>query len=155
VAPHESRSILDPSFSPQGDRILFFGATAEGDIHEFIINTDGSSLTQVTHGKGERDIHSKWSSDGSTVYFYQIQPTTSFRKISIGEAESSELVSGWLWGTQFGARVDAQGQSFMPDMMGGSVVATMIRDTRPAAKNVFTSSLTSRTGRATAVRPRS
>ena len=107
----ESRvDIVDPSFSPKGDKILFFKMSDGGDIHIFHINTDGSALTQLTRTKGTRNIHPQWSADGTAIYFYQLRPTLSFRKLKIGDEQSSEVVSGWEWGTQFGARVDPEGK---------------------------------------------
>jgi Tol biopolymer transport system component len=112
---------------------------SRGDIQEFVVNTDGTSLVQVTLGKGERNIHSQWSSDGSAVYFYQIRPTISFRKISIGDASSTELVSGWEWGTQFGARVDPQGKRIIYSRLDkGSVAATMVHDLESGRETAFT-----------------
>ena len=137
---HESRTdLVDPSFSPQGDKILFFGFTEGGDLQLFTIGTRGGSLTQVTRGKGERNVHPHWSADGSAVYFYQIRPTISFRKISIRGGDSSELVSGWEWGTHHGARVDPEGKHIIYEKLDkGNAVATMIRDIETGRETAFT-----------------
>ncbi len=140
---HESRSdIFDPSFSPQGDKILFFGMTVEGDLQILKINTDGSQFTQLTGEKGERNIHPRWSADGSAVYFYQIRPTTSLRKMLIGDPQSSEMVSGWEWGTQYGARIDPGGKRIIYARLDrGIVVATMIRDLESGQETAFSTLL--------------
>ena len=136
----ESRvDIVDPSFSSKGDKVLFFKVSDDGDIHIFQINTDGSALTQLTRTKGTRNIHPQWSADGTAIYFYQFLPTLSFRRLKIGDEQSSEVVSGWEWGTQFGARVDPEGKRIIYTKLDrGTVVATMIRDIASGSENAFT-----------------
>lgn len=136
----ESRvDIVDPTFSHDGSKILFFGISEQGDIQIFTIEADGKNLTQVTRGKGERNIHPQWAADGSSIYFYQFHPTLSFRKISAdGGEESMELVSGWQWGTHNGARVDPQGRRVIYSKMDkGGVVAAMIRDFSDGTETAF------------------
>ncbi len=135
----ESRvEMVDPSFSPDGSRIVFFGVNQEGDIHIYTVGTDGKNLAQVTRGKKERNIHPQWSADGSTIYFYQFHPTVSFRKISVHGGESTELVQGWEWGTHNGARVDPQGKRIIYSKMDrGFVAATMIRDIATGTEMAF------------------
>ena len=91
-----------PTFSPSGDRISYFSHQNDGEIHLFTIQPDGTNLTQVTRGKGERNSMPHWSADGSSLYYYQSRPTQSFRKIRIGATESSLVVDGWRWDTQMG-----------------------------------------------------
>ena len=73
-----------PSFSPDGDRIAFFATAEGGDIQLFTIRTSGTELTQVTRTQGERNVFPTWSTDGSTLYFYQLRPDLSYRRISVG-----------------------------------------------------------------------
>ena len=136
----ESRvDMVDPSFSPNGDKIVFFQMGSEGDIQIFQINADGTGLTQVTRGKDERNIHPHWSADGSAIYFYQIRPNLSFRKIQIGDDRSTELVAGWEWGAQNGAHVDPQGKRVIYSKLDkGKAVTTMIRDLTTGAETAFT-----------------
>lgn len=136
----ESRvDMVDPSFSPKGDKVLFFMVADGGDVHIFQINTDGSGLTQLTRTKGTRNIHPQWSADGTAIYFYQSHPTMSFRKLKIGDEQSSEVVSGWEWGTQFGARVDPEGKRIIYSKLDrGNVAATMIRDIASGSESAFT-----------------
>lgn len=135
----ESRvDMVDPSFSPDGNKIVFFGISEEGDIHIFTIGSDGKNLAQITRGKGERNIHPQWSHDGATIYFYQFHPTVSFRKISSSGGESVELVQGWQWGTHNGAQVDPEGKRIIYSKLDkGSVAATMIRDIATGTETAF------------------
>lgn len=137
---HESRTdLVDPSFSPQGDKILFFGFTEGGDLQLFTINTEGGDLKQITQEKGERNIHPHWSADGLNIYFYQIRPTTSFRRVSINGGNSSEIISGWEWGTHNGARVTPDGKRIIYSKLDrGTPVATMIRDVETGKETAFT-----------------
>jgi Tol biopolymer transport system component len=54
--------------------------------------------------------HPRWSPDGLSLYFYQIRPSYSFRKISANGGQSSEIAEGWTWGTHNAAQVDPQGK---------------------------------------------
>jgi len=78
----ETRYIIsDPSFSPQADKISFFLVKNDGDIQVHTIDPDGGRSIQITRGKREWNVHPHWSPDGSWLYFYQMRPTLSFRKI--------------------------------------------------------------------------
>ena len=136
----ESRyDLVDPSFSPKGDKVLFFQMANDGDIHIFQVNADGSGLTQLTRTKGTRNIHPQWSADGTSIYFYQFLPALSFRKLRIGDEQSTEVVSGWEWGTQYGARVDPEGKRIVYSKLDrGNVAATMIRDIASGSESAFT-----------------
>lgn len=140
---HELRETITdmyfPSLSPSGDKIAFFATVDEGDIHVFTIRTDGSEPTQVTRGKGERNVMPRWSADGSTLYFYQIRPTVSFRKISTAGGTSSEIAPGWRPRTHNGARVDPSGKSIVYSVIGetGVPVATLTREIETGRERVF------------------
>jgi eukaryotic-like serine/threonine-protein kinase len=136
----ESRvDLVNPSFSPKGDKVAFFNVSNDGDIHIFQINVGGNGLTQLTRTKGTRNSHPQWSADGTAIYFYQILPALSFRKLQIGDEQSTELVSGWDWGTQNGARVDPEGKRIIYSKLDrGNVAATMIRDIASGSESAFT-----------------
>src|SRR5687767_13006745 len=136
----ESRlDVVDPSFSPQGDKVLFFQVAGDGDTHVFSINTDGTGLTQLTRAPADRSVHPQWSADGSAIYFYQQARSLSFRKQQVGSGESVELVSGWEWGTNNGAQVDPSGKRIIYSKLHeGSVAATMIRDIASGSETAFT-----------------
>jgi Tol biopolymer transport system component len=135
----ESRiDMVDPSFSPDGSKVAFFEVAGDGEIQIFTVNTDGTGLTQVTHGKTERNIHPQWSADGSAIYFYQIRPKLSFRKIKIGDEQSTEVVEGWEWGTENGARVNPEGtRAVYSQLDKGRAVATMMRDLTTGSESAF------------------
>jgi len=137
---HHSRSdMVNPSFSPQGDKILFFGFAEGGGIHLYIVNADGSNLLQLTRGKAEQNVHPQWSADGSAVYFYQHRPTTSFRKISLQDGSITELARGWEWGTHNHATVNPEGSRIIYTRLDkGQPAATMIRDMTTGGETAFT-----------------
>ena len=137
---HQSRSdTVNPSFSPQGDKILFFGFAEGGGLHLYVVNADGTNLNQLTRGKGEQNVHPQWSADGSAVYFYQHRPTTSFRKLSLHDGGITELVRGWEWSTHNHASVDPEGTRIIYTRMdSGKPAATMIRDLATGGETAFT-----------------
>ena len=47
------------------------------------VSADGRDVRQVTHGEGEQNIMPQWSGDGASLYFYQMGPSKSFRKIPV------------------------------------------------------------------------
>lgn len=130
--------LTDPSFSPQGDKISFFVIENDGDVQVRTIDTDGGNLIQVTSGKGERNIHPHWSPDGSALFFYRTRPTLSFRKISVGGGQSSEIAAGWAWGTHSAAHVDPQGKLIAyVKQEKGRPPTTVIREIETGKETVF------------------
>ena len=136
----QSRSdLVDPSFSPQGDRILFFGFAEGGGVHLYTVNVDGTKLTQLTRNKGEQNIHPHWSSDGSAIYFYRQRPTTSFCRLSLRDSIITELVGNWEWSTHNHARVDFEDKRIIYTRLDrGNPAATMIRDLATDTETAFT-----------------
>ena len=127
-----------PTFSPQRDRIAFFATVAGGDIELFTVRADGSQLTQVTRGKGERNVFPTWSTDGTSLYFYQIRPTLSFRRIAATGGASIEIASGWRWRTHNAANVDSRGQFIVySKILKGKTVATLIRDIQTGSEKAL------------------
>ncbi len=102
--------LTNPSFSPQAEVISYFQVENDGDIQIRTIDLAGANSIQITNSKGERNIHPRWSPDGAWLYFYQIKPTFSFRRISLNGGPSSEIASGWTWGTHNNAQLDPQGK---------------------------------------------
>jgi serine/threonine protein kinase len=137
---YQSRSALvDPSFSPERDEVLFFGFAEGGGIHLYTVNTDGGNLKQLTRGKNEQNIHPQWSADGSAVYFYQQRPTISFRKMSLHDGSINELATGWEWASHNHAHVDPQGRRIIYTRLDkGEPAATMIRDLATGGESAFT-----------------
>lgn len=108
-------------------------------MHFYTVNSDGAKLTQLTQDKHEQNIHPQWSADGSAIYFYQQRPTTSFRKLSLGDGSMSELVGGWEWATHNNARVDSEGRRIIYTRLDrGNPVATMVRDLATDKETAFT-----------------
>ena len=73
-----------PRYSPDGGRIALAGRNARGEMHLLVMDADGSNLTAVTDGAGELNIMPQWSGDGRTLYFYQVRPGQTFRRLSSG-----------------------------------------------------------------------
>ncbi len=136
---YQSRTpLVDPSFSLQGDRIVFFGFAEGGGVHLYTVNSDGGSPTQLTRGKEQQNIHPQWSSDGSAVYYYQQRPSMSFRKFSLRDGSSTELIQGWEWASQNGGKVDPEGRRIIYTRLDqGNPVATMIRDIETGRNTTF------------------
>ncbi len=135
----ESRfDIVYPSFSPDGSAVAFFQVDEKGDLHIYAIGTDGKNLRQITKGEGERNLHPQWSDDGKTIYFYQIHPELSFRKVPAEGGESIELIKGWEWSTHNHAQVSPDGTKIIYTKMDrGRPAATMMRDISTGKETSF------------------
>jgi len=57
---------------------------------------DGHDLRQITTGKGERNILPRWSAKGDALFFRQILPKDSFRRVSVLGGGSIET-GPWPW----------------------------------------------------------
>lgn len=132
--------LTDPSFSPQADKISFFLVETDGNIQIRTIDLDNGNSIQVTRAKEERNIHPHWSGDGLWLYFYQIRPTLSFRKISVSGGQSFEVAAGWTWGTH-NAQVDPKGRliAYVKQEKDHPPV-TIIREIETGKETVFESS---------------
>lgn len=139
----ESRTdVAFPSFSPTGEKVVFFQVTGEGDAHVFTIGAQGRDLTPVTRGHQHHSLP-HWSADGAAIYYYQERPSiTSFHKISLRAGEDAEVVRGWTWETQNGARVDPSGTRIIYSKLDRDVVVqTMIRDIASGNETPFAMAL--------------
>jgi Tol biopolymer transport system component len=58
-----------PKFSPEGERILFQRGVEAGAQSVWIINTDGSSETEVVHNPEFCGVTPSWSPDGERVVY--------------------------------------------------------------------------------------
>ena len=94
-----------PRYSPDGGRIAFFGRNSSGDTHLFVMHADATNLTAVTDGARELNIMPQWSHDGQALYFYQVRPTRTFRRVPVSGGATREIAA-WLWSRQQGAAVD-------------------------------------------------
>ncbi|MEO5895097.1 MAG: protein kinase, partial [Vicinamibacterales bacterium] len=71
--------LLFPQFAPDGTRITFFGRSDRA-VAIFTINTDGTGIRALTGGT-ESNAMPRWSADGASIYFFQISPELSFRRV--------------------------------------------------------------------------
>ena len=99
-----------PAYSPDGRRIALAGKNSRGDTHLFVMNADGSNLTPVTDGAGELNIMPRWGNDSETLYFYQVRPKQTFRKISVSGGASREIAP-WSLRREYEAEVDPRGRT--------------------------------------------
>ncbi len=58
---------IDPAWSPDATKIAFASART-GEPHVYVMNADGTGVTQLTSGKTS-GTHPTWSSDGSSIAF--------------------------------------------------------------------------------------
>jgi len=121
--------IVRPSFSPVDDRIVFFSHESDGEIHLSTIKKDGTNLTRVTSGKGERSSFPQWSADGLFLYYYQTVPTMSLRKIPSTGGQSFEIAKDWNRETHYGAQVDPSGERIVyTAMINSRPGSTVVRN---------------------------
>jgi hypothetical protein len=110
-----------PRFSPDGGRIAFFGRNAAGDTHLFVMHSDGTNLTAVTDGPGELNIMPQWTQDGQSLYFYQVHPTRTFRRVPVSGGATREIAP-WSWSQQRAAAVDLREREAVYSVMDRGLV---------------------------------
>ena len=121
--------IIFSSLSPSGDRIAFMQPSG-GGAHLYVISTDGSDVRQVTQGKGEQNVLAHWSDDGTSLYYYQLHPTKTFRRISVDGGTSVEIAPLDYF-THRSAQVDPAGRALAFELSGAGVnepPRTLVRD---------------------------
>jgi TolB protein len=61
----------DPEFSPDGSKILFYGknSTSNPLIDLFVMNADGTGLSDLTPGGAGSDLYPSWSPNGDFIVF--------------------------------------------------------------------------------------
>jgi Tol biopolymer transport system component len=81
VSSDKYRGYLDPAISPDGNKIAFVSGSRDRDDGEdrnldiFIVNVDGSNLTQLTFHPGD-DVAPRWGPDGRTIFFLSQRGST-------------------------------------------------------------------------------
>ena len=75
----------------------------------FVMDSDGSKPAAITEGVDELNIMPQWSGDGQTLYFYQVHPNQTFRRISVSGGASREIAP-WSFRRQYQAAVDPRGR---------------------------------------------
>ena len=117
-----------PRYSPDGSRIAFFGKNAQGDTHLFVMDSDATNMRAVTDGAGELNIMPQWAHDGQALYFYQIRPTRTFRRVPVSGGATRE-VAPWSWSRQRAAVVDPRGREALYSAVErGLVQYSRVRD---------------------------
>ena len=123
--------ILFPMFSPDGQSIVFFGRS-DFAVAIFTIGTDGSNLRQLTGGR-ELNHQPRWDGDGQNIYFFQVKPTPSFRRVPAPGGPSVEF-RDWRWETHGSPMFDPGGRMIAyvrvraPGESGGEPDRTVIHD---------------------------
>ena len=123
--------ILFPMFSPDGQRIVFFGRS-DFAVAIFTIGADGSDLRQLTAGR-ELNHQPRWDGDGQNIYFFQVRPTPSFRRMP-APGGPSEQFRDWRWETHGSPMFDPSGRMIAyirqraPGESGGEPAHTVIHD---------------------------
>ena len=64
---------VNPSFSPNGEKILF-QSDVTGTPQVWVMNADGSGKTQLTHSSTYLNLHPTWSPDGKRIVFGHCSP---------------------------------------------------------------------------------
>ncbi len=67
TAAQQQPGTYDPSFSPDGSKILF-ADDRDGDLEIYVVNADGTGMRALTDND-TRDFFPTWSPDGSTIVF--------------------------------------------------------------------------------------
>ena len=101
--------VVFPRYSPDGSRIAFSARNSRGGMDLFVMDSDGSKPAAITEGVDELNIMPQWSGDGQTLYFYQVHPNQTFRRISASGGASREIAP-WSFRRQYQAAVDPRGR---------------------------------------------
>lgn len=121
-------SLVFPRFSPDGRRIALAGRNARGETHLFVMDADGSNLTAVTDGAGELNVMPQWGDDAGTIYFYQMRPSQTFRRVSVAGGLSREIAP-WSFLQHFQAAVDPRERvAVYSRVEGGELQHSRVRD---------------------------
>ena len=128
-------------FSPQGETIAFTEMTEAG-LQLFTMRADGTNRTQITRETKTQSGIPHWSRNDSSLYYYQISPTPSFRKIPAQGGKSVEIGPGWTWGTHNGAQVDPEEKRIIYSKLDrNAAVQTTILDIQTGVETPFTIAL--------------
>jgi Tol biopolymer transport system component len=136
----ERETIGFPTFSPDGQGIVYF-QPVDGNHHLFLVNADGGNRQQLTRGKGQ-EILPAWSNDGSLVYFYEVKPELSFRKLAVSSGSITQ-VAPWAYGKQNWARVGPSGRTAAYTVVGPKgPLSTLVRDLTTGQERPLAATLT-------------
>jgi len=124
----ETRTSLEfPRFSWDGRFIAFFGNNESGDTHVFVVDAAGTNLRSVTAGKGELNVMPQWASESSSLFYYQVKPSQTFRKIAVTGGPSREIAA-WRWDREHEASSDPSSDRVVYTVLeGGRLRETRVR----------------------------
>jgi Tol biopolymer transport system component len=126
-----------PRYSPDGGRIALAGRSPRGEMHLFVMDADGSNVTAVTDGAGELNIMPQWSGDGETLYFYQVRPSLTFRRLSFADGVSREIAP-WSFARQFQATVEPRERTVVySSVENGHLRQSRVRDLTTGSESAF------------------
>jgi Tol biopolymer transport system component len=126
-----------PRYSPDGGRIALMGRNSRGEMQLFAMDADGSNFTAVTDGSGELNIMPQWSGDGEALYFYQVRPSLTFRRVSITGGVSRE-VAPWSFGRQYQAAVEPRERTAVySSLENGDLRQSRARNLTTGSESVF------------------
>jgi Tol biopolymer transport system component len=126
-----------PRYSPDGGRIALAGRNARGEMHLLVMDADGSNLTPVTDGAGELNIMPQWSGDGRTLYFYQVRPSQTFRRLSLAGGAAREIAP-WSFARHFQAAVEPRERTVVySSVENGHLRQSRARDLETGSERAF------------------
>jgi Tol biopolymer transport system component len=79
-----------PEWSPDGSRIAFDSEADDGHLHIFVVNADGTGLTQITSGDGD-EIAPNWSPDGTRLAVETQRSSSEPTGIAIVDADTGDI----------------------------------------------------------------
>lgn len=127
---HESRQmLLGPELSPDQETVAYFSPSRTGGMQLFTIPVSGSVPRQVTSDPLATHAIPRWSSDGSTLYFYYTGDEKGFGRVPVSGGDADLLVRDWDWISANGASVSPDGSRICYSRLTGQVpVQTLLRN---------------------------
>jgi TolB protein len=126
-----------PRYSPDGDRIALMSRNSRGEMQLFLMEADGSNMTAITDGPGELNIMPQWSGDGERLYFYQVRPSPTFRRLSFASGASG-AIAPWSFAHQYQAAVDPRERTVVySSVENGALRQSRLRDLETGSESAF------------------
>jgi Tol biopolymer transport system component len=127
LPPANDGFALWPDFSPDGERIVF-PHDMTGALELYVINADGTGLTQITHD-GAPHISPRWSPDGTRILFSTVGEAGPLVLATIrADGTDMEVLTTPFWDS-LGAVYRSDGKYIVASSsMDGYVAALWIMD---------------------------